>query len=86
MIIKQLKYDEYKGRQYKAEVRSDKYLSIEPEGEGFSIEWVVADKEIEEPLEDDMLSDWLDNPVAFGTDLLWNINQKYSSWKMGNKI
>ncbi len=24
MIIKQLNYDEYKGRQYKAEVRSDK--------------------------------------------------------------
>ena len=66
MIIKQLNYDEYKGKQYKAEVRSDKYLSIEPEGEGFSIEWVVADKEIVEPLEDDMLSDWLDNPVAFG--------------------
>ena len=66
MIIKQLNCDEYKGRQYKAEVRSDKYLSIETEGEGFSIEWVVADKEIVEPLENDMLSDWLDNPVAFG--------------------
>ena len=26
----------------------------------------MADKEIVEPLEDDMLSDWLDNPVAFG--------------------
>ena len=35
---------EYKGKQYKAEVRSDKYLLIEPEGEGFSIEWVVADE------------------------------------------
>ena len=26
----------------------------------------MSDKEIVEPLEDDMLSDWLDNPVAFG--------------------
>ena len=34
MIIKQLNYDKYKGKQYKAEVRSDKYLLIEPEGEG----------------------------------------------------
>lgn len=27
MIIKQLNYAEYKGKQYKAEVRSDKYFS-----------------------------------------------------------
>ena len=66
MIIKQLNYDEYKGKKYRAEVRSDKFLSIEPEGEGFSIGWVVADEEIVESLEDDMLSDWLDNPIAYG--------------------
>jgi ribosomal protein S18 acetylase RimI-like enzyme len=66
MVIKQLNYDEYKGKQYKAEIRSDKYLSIEPEGEGFSIEWKKADNEIVEPLTDDMLSEWLDNPVAYG--------------------
>ena len=39
MIIKQLNYDEYKGKKYRAEVRSDKFLSIEPEGEGFLEEW-----------------------------------------------
>ncbi len=66
MVIKQLNYDEYKGKQYKAEIRSDKYLSIEPEGEGFSIEWIKSDTEIVEPLTDDMLSEWLDNPIAYG--------------------
>ena len=54
MIIKQLDYDEYKGKKYRAEVHSDSYLSIEPKGEGFSIGWVATDKEIVEPLEDDM--------------------------------
>jgi hypothetical protein len=38
MIIKQLNYDEYKGKQYKAEVRSDKYLLIEPEEHNMRIE------------------------------------------------
>ena len=66
MLIKQLNYDEYKGKKYKAEVRSDKYLSIEPEGEGFSIEWIPVENEIVEFLEDNMLSEWLDNPVAYG--------------------
>lgn len=35
MIIKQLNYTEYQGKKYEAEIHSDKYLSIEPEGEGF---------------------------------------------------
>ncbi|SDB64469.1 N-acetyltransferase [Butyrivibrio sp. INlla16] len=66
MTIRQLGYDEYNGKRYKAEVRSNKYLSIEPADDGFSVEWIEADNEIVEPLEDDMLSEWLDNPVAYG--------------------
>lgn len=66
MIIKQLNYTEYQGKKYEAEIHSDKYLSIEPEGEGFSIEWITSEEEIVEPLTDDMLSEWLDNPVAYG--------------------
>lgn len=66
MIIKQLNYTEYQGKRYEAEIHSDKYLSIEPEGEGFSIEWIASEEEIVEPLTDDMLSEWLDNPVAYG--------------------
>ncbi|MCR5771460.1 MAG: GNAT family N-acetyltransferase [Butyrivibrio sp.] len=66
MVIKQLNYDEYKGKKYKAEIHSDKFLSIDPEGEGFSIEWIKVDSEIVEALTDDMLSEWLDNPVAYG--------------------
>jgi len=66
MVIKQLNYDEYKGKKYEADIRSDKYLSIEPEGEGFFIEWIKSDTEFVEPLTDDMLSEWMDNPIAYG--------------------
>ncbi len=66
MLIKQLNYNEYKGQKYVTEVRSDKYLSIEPEGDGFAMHWVDSDKEIVKHLEDEMLSDWLDDPVAYG--------------------
>ena len=37
MIIKQLEYDDYKGKKYKAEILSNEYLSIEPEGDRFEI-------------------------------------------------
>lgn len=66
MIIKKLSYDEYKGRKYQAEILSDRYLSIEPEGEGFEIRWVMSNEPLKMSLNDDMLEDWLDNPVAYG--------------------
>lgn len=66
MLIKQLNYNDYKGLKYVAEARSDKYFSIEPEDDGFAMHWVDADKEIVKHIEDDMLSDWLDDPVAYG--------------------
>ena len=66
MIIKKLDYDAYKGRKYKAEIRSGQYLSIEPECEGFSMKWTKADNELVRVLEDDMLSDWLEDPTAYG--------------------
>lgn len=64
--IKKLDYEEMKGKSYHAEIHSDSYLSIEPDGKGFHIEWKKSDKEIIMPLEDEMLSDWLENPVAYG--------------------
>ena len=33
----QLDYNEYKGRKYNAEIRSDQYLSIEPGDNGFEM-------------------------------------------------
>ena len=90
MVIKQLNYDEYKGKKYKAEIHSDKYLSIEPEGEGFSIEWKKADTEIIEPLTDDMLSEWLDNPIAYGAfegdDLIGFVEGFLEDWNNRYRI
>ena len=41
-------------------------MSIEPKGDGFDIKWVVCDEEIVKVLNDEILSDWLENPVAYG--------------------
>ena len=66
MIIRKLDYEEYKGRKYQAEIVSDRYLSIEPEGDGFDIGWVMSDEPLRMSVNDVMLSDWLENPVAYG--------------------
>ena len=46
MVVEQMNYEEYKGRKYQTEILSDRYLAIEPVGDGFDIKWVVS----EEPL------------------------------------
>ena len=66
MIIKKLNYVDFEGKSYEAVIHSDRYLSIEPKGDGFSIEWKTIDPEMHKTLTDDMLSSWLDNPVAYG--------------------
>ncbi len=66
MIIKQLDDNEYKGKRYRSEIYSDRYLSIEPEGDGFAIKWVDSDGPLLKFLEDEMFSEWLDHPVAYG--------------------
>jgi ribosomal protein S18 acetylase RimI-like enzyme len=66
MNIKKLDYAEFEGRSYEAVIHSDRYLSIEPEGDGFNIEWKAINPELNKTLTDDMLSGWLDNPVAYG--------------------
>ena len=68
MIIKELDYNEYKGKKYQAEILSDRYLSIEPEeeGEGFDIKWVMSNEPLRMTINEDLLSDWLDEPVAYG--------------------
>ena len=66
MVIEQLNYGEYKGRKYQTEILSDRYLAIEPAGEGFDIEWVMSDEPLRMSINDTMLSDWLDHPTAYG--------------------
>ncbi|SFQ50276.1 Acetyltransferase (GNAT) family protein [Lachnospiraceae bacterium XBB1006] len=66
MTIEKLNYDAYKGKTYHAEICSNQYLSIEPRDGAFTMEWVPCEKELVMPLEDEMLSDWLENPVAYG--------------------
>ncbi|MBO4858207.1 MAG: GNAT family N-acetyltransferase [Treponema sp.] len=68
MIIKELDYNEYKGKKYQAEILSDRYLSIETEeeSEGFDIKWVMSSEPLRMTINEDLLSDWLDEPVAYG--------------------
>ena len=66
MVIRKLDYKKYKGQKYRAEILSDRFLSIEPEGEGFDIRWIMSDEPLRMSIDDDMLSDWLDHPTAYG--------------------
>ena len=66
MIIKELDYKKYKGQKYQAEIFSDRFLSIEPEGEGFAIKWEMSEEPLRMTLNEDLLSDWLEEPVAYG--------------------
>lgn len=61
-----LDYDSFSGQKYHATIRSNKYLSIEPQNGAFTMEWMKSEEEIVMPLEDEMLSEWLENPVAYG--------------------
>ena len=66
MDIRKLDYKKYKGQKYRAEILSDRFLSIEPEGESFDIRWIMPDEPLRMSVDDDMLSDWLDHPTAYG--------------------
>ena len=65
-MIRKLDYEAYKGRKYQTEILSDRYLSIEPAGEGFDIQWVMSEEPLRMSVSDTMLSDWLDHPAAYG--------------------
>lgn len=66
MRILSLDYEEYTGKAYETVVFSDAYLDIEPRDEGFSMRWIIVPEEFCMPLKDTMLSDWLEEPVAYG--------------------
>lgn len=64
--IKPLDYTHMKNKRYRASINSDKYLSIEPFDEGFLIKWNKSDIDLKMSIEDNILSDWLENPIAYG--------------------
>lgn len=64
--IRELDYNTMKGQLYSAQIHSDKFLSIEPVSGGFAVEWVDSDEELRMSITDEILSDWLENPVAYG--------------------
>ena len=64
--IRQLNKQEYQGREYSAEIRSDRYLSIDPNDEGFKMKWVVSETELRMSIRDRFLEEWLENPIAYG--------------------
>ena len=70
MIIKELDYNKYKGQKYQAEILSDRYLSIErmaaSDDESFEIKWVMSEEPLRMSITEDLLQDWLDEPVAYG--------------------
>ena len=70
MIIKELDYNKYKGQKYQAEILSDRYLSIErradSDDESFEIKWVMSDEPLRMSITEDLLQDWLNEPVAYG--------------------
>ena len=66
MIIEKLDYEKYKGHKYQTEFLSDRYLSIEPAGDGFDIGWVMSGEPLRMSVDDTMLSGWPDHPTAYG--------------------
>lgn len=61
-----LNYEKYAGKEYEAEIFSDVILDIEPQEEGFSMRWKKVDAGFRMSIKDKMLSEWLENPIAYG--------------------
>ena len=66
MTIKELDYNTYKGQKYQAEILSDRFLSIELSDTGFEVKWVMSEELLRMTICEDLLSDWLEEPVAYG--------------------
>ena len=77
MIVKKLDYEAYKGQKYQAEIVSDRFLSIEPAGEGFDIRWVMSDELLRMSVNDVMLEDWLDMQHYIFDRLLYQLDFEY---------
>lgn len=89
IMIKQLNYDEFKGKKYSITIKSNQYLDIKRVKEGFNLTWVKTSL-YEKTLEDSMLSEWLDNPIAYGAyeedTLLGFVEGFYEEWNCRFRI
>ena len=56
----------YAGREYEAEVVSERFLAIARTAKGFSLRWEQAEEPIRRPMRDQMLAPWLEEPLGFG--------------------
>lgn len=64
--IRQLDYSKFEGQKYEAKITTDRYLAIEPRDDGYLVQWKELPEPMTHTLSDEMLSDWLDDPVAYG--------------------
>ncbi len=89
MRIKELNYNEFKNKKYSIEITSNKYLDIKRTDDGFDLKWISCD-EFKNVLEDEMLSEWLETPKAYGAyindELVGVIEGSFESWNNRYRI
>ena len=89
MVIKKLSYEELKNKKYSVIIKSDKYLDIIPNEMGFRLKWIDTEQ-YEKVLEDEIFSDWLDNPVLYGAyennELIGFVEGFYEEWNSRFRI
>ena len=66
MIIKPLDKETYAGRKFTARYKTKGFYDIRPSDFGFRIEYIPFGETVERSFDDEIFSEWLDKPVAFG--------------------
>lgn len=66
MEIKKLNKEKYAGKRFTLKYKSSGYYDIKKEDAGFKIEYILLKKPIEKSFDDIFLSEWLDEPIAYG--------------------
>lgn len=66
MEIKKLNKEKYAGKRFTVKYKSSGYYDIKKEDAGFKIEYILLKKPIEKSFDDIFLSEWLDEPIAYG--------------------
>ena len=89
MVIKKLSYEELKNKKYSVIIKFDKYLDIIPNEMGFRLKWIDTEQ-YERVLEDEIFSDWLDNPVLYGAyennEFIGFVEGFYEEWNSRFRI
>lgn len=66
MEIVRLNAEEYSGKKYSVKYESMGYYNIQEQEDSFEFKFYETDKPEEHVLQDEILADWLENPVAYG--------------------